>query len=135
MNYVIRFKSYFKEKKEDFIIINDEIRGKILTFAEQNNTKENNPEFNNKLVKLIEILGDGNSRLSNKLLLFLIEITSKKEGNEGVSGGSKKKSKRTKKKSKFCERESRQTTNRQKQSHYHSISKYAKTIECNYPRA
>ncbi len=28
-NYVIRFKSYFKEKKEDFIIINDEIRGKI----------------------------------------------------------------------------------------------------------
>ncbi len=28
-NYVIRFKSYFKEKKQDFIIINDEIRGKI----------------------------------------------------------------------------------------------------------
>ena len=57
--------------------------------------------MNYKHIILAQPYSIGSLVKSSKLdYVFLIEITSKKEGNEGVSGGRKKKSKRTKKKSK-----------------------------------
>tara|TARA_B100001094_G_C18184758_1_gene803059 strand:- start:266 stop:2881 length:2616 start_codon:yes stop_codon:yes gene_type:complete len=105
---------------EDRSITEDEIRGKLLTFAEENNTKENNPVFHSRLVKLIETLNDEKSLLSKKLLLFLIEIgelDNKSTGSTVSSGGAKKKkSKRTKKKSRKAKKKSRRTKKKSKRT-------------------
>ena len=89
---------------EDRSITEDKIRSKLITFAEEKNTKVNNPIFHSRLLKLIETLSDENILLSKKLILFLIEIgelDNKSTVSTVSSGGAeKKKSRQTKKKKK-----------------------------------
>jgi hypothetical protein len=59
---------------EDRIISEIEIRKKSIEFAEEKNTKLNNPIFHSKLLKLIENLNKYEEPLSQKLIRFLIDI-------------------------------------------------------------
>lgn len=113
---------------EDRSITEAEIRGKLITFAEQKNTKVNNPVFHSRLVKLIETLKDDNSLLSDKLLLFLIEIGELDNKSTVTSGGAKKKKKRTKKKSKRTKKKSRKIKKKSKRTK--KVSKKVPASKC-----
>ena len=95
---------------EDRSITEDKIRSKLITFAEEKNTKVNNPIFHSRLLKLIETLSDENILLSKKLILFLIEIgelDNKSTVSTVSSGGAEKKKSRQTKKKKRTKKKSR----------------------------
>ena len=100
-----------ESEPEDRNIPETEVRSNLMKFAESNNTKENNPAFHTKLIKLVETLNEVEEPLSRKLIRFLIDIGEIKE----QTGGKKKKTKRkteTKRKKKIKKKEKTKRKNK-----------------------
>tara|TARA_B110000495_G_C23010955_1_gene597927 strand:- start:963 stop:2099 length:1137 start_codon:yes stop_codon:yes gene_type:complete len=109
-----------EDVNEDRVIDEIDVRKALLDFAEKNNTKENNPVFHARLIKLIENLGDNTTPLSRKLITFLIDIgemDNQPTSDTSLNGGKNKKTKKKKRKStKKTKKKKRKLTKKKRKS-------------------